>query len=146
MKGTTQLLRELSAGDTIHINGGDRYNLYRFAKKLGIMIKVEKCADGFYVTRKNDTEPAHLPSPEPIPDDEEPMTAEDVRQAKIAQNRMQMSGEIPLPIAEPEEIVDEWAGFGEVQRQYDEQTGDYVTFRQHVKTRKIREISRSSFE
>lgn len=146
MTGTTRLLRELGAGDTIHINGGDRYNLYRFAKKLGIMIKVEKCADGFYVTRKNDTEPADLSSPEPIPDDEEPMSAEDVKQANIAQLRMQISGEIQLPIDEPEEVVDEWAGFSEVQRQYDEQTGDHVTFRQHIKTRKIREISRDSFE
>lgn len=56
MKGVTKLIRELGS-EPVVITGTARDNIYRIARACGIRVKVEKFADGFYVTRAGDAPP-----------------------------------------------------------------------------------------
>lgn len=48
------------------------------------------------------------------------------------------------PVSVEPEPIDEWAGWSEERQAPDEQAGETVTYREHLKTRKRREIRRES--
>lgn len=152
----TASLRELRKGESILIayhKNLNRNSIYTLAKRAEIKVTSKKEKDGLRVWRTDGTERPKrieiipLVKPTELPADEMSMGVENIKQAKLAKLRMQMSGEIPLEIPEPPLLeIDQWVGYTDIQKKYDDATGEHVAFRQHIKTGKIKELSRSSFE
>ena len=129
MKGITALLRNLTEGEQIDVTGITRANLYMLARRIGIKVRVERFAQGFYVTRLGNESAAELRHVV-INDD-----VEAVKQAKLARLRNLIAEPEQSEAGEPNESSSVWRDIGE---HWNEIEGEMVHLEQHYKTKQTR--------
>lgn len=141
MKGLSQRLRDLVEGEQIIVSDTERSDIYKTAKRVDVSVKIEKFAAGFYVTRAGDAPPVRT------------QTARGVIGAtdSIAHERyskMIVPDSTPTPVVGPEPmpepVADQWAGWSDERETIDRDRGETVTYREHLKSRKRREIRRET--
>lgn len=108
MRGLTAKLRNLEIGEQIETTSA-RDNIYKFARKVGIKVTVEKFVGGFLVTRIPENGlSGHIAASGP------PLTSvprdEDAKQATLRALRALMNGEpqpVPQTVDEPEDWIED---------------------------------------
>ncbi len=142
MKGLTKLLREMGAGEVVTVTDTVRDNIYAIARRVGIKVQVEKFVGGFYVTRVSQevVPPVITPTPSPFQG-----TEDAIKQEKLTALRAMIGGSVPNVSYIPAPVEDEWAGWSEEREQYDQVSGETVYYREHLKTRKRKEIRRETY-
>lgn len=138
-KGITSQLRELHGLLSLYLEGVTRRTIYTSARRLGWKAITRTEGKGIRVWRGDTLEDA----PEPEIVTEEPVT----HQEKLANLRAMLA---PIEAGQPNvfaqpEPVDGWLGWSEERSTYDEPAGETVYYREHIKTRKRREIRRETY-
>jgi len=150
LTGDLKRLKEPTDSFLIENKGLKRAVLYSTASRLGIRIITAVEGDGLRVWRNFDVEAPNVLKAQPTQVEvieaamdiaELPMS----RQEKLDNLRMLqdavITGQNPLkPV-----VDDEWAGWSEERSQYDEPAGETIYYREHLKTRKRREIRRETY-
>lgn len=162
-----QQLERLKAGESLLVKCSSRTGIYTTAKRAGIQVKTEPVEDHILVTRID----AVTPVSEVI---ERIGRLSKTDRLEVLQSfetccgmakgsctcspvRTQPARDVirepdiiatPAPVVEPEPmpepVADQWAGWSDERETIDLDRGETVTYREHLKTRKRREIRRET--
>lgn len=146
-------MRQLNVGQSFlipsdKVKKNTHKGLYTLAQNVGIAITARKVDDGLRVWR---VDPNIVNEAEII---EEVKVSDTIQKAASKFDGVQMNDAmakfltkavVENPQPNPVEPVDEWVGWSEERESLDESAGETVTYREHIKTRKRKEIRRDTY-